>query len=1395
MLTGEQRLQTEAIAAIENGNLEKLEAIFADDSARVSLRAQVQGDGCSILHLAICARRNDMLLSTLERSFVNVDQKNQNGDTALHTAVSLSNTAAASLLISHGASIDLLNGSGMNPLHAAIANSIQDDTLIFAIVPHYLSGNVGIDVTTSGGWTALHLAVEVGMVAVASYLIRSGANIEAQSLSSHGYTSSDGIPGVISRRKLSGELGGWRPLHVAALKGDYMMVRMLLEHSALAFAKDGNGLSSIEKAAAGNYSSIIKLLLFGSSDAPLVAVPAPVAPVRPLQPTKHQSEDPKSSKRRRFKNPFNISKNTNLSLSNQPLTQTATLLVPQLVSYPDAINALHASIQYGDIDTVKMLLPYSLVNYVSPITKLTPISTAALHARVNIIRLLLSGGANPVLANPSGSTAIEIAACHKDPRVFEELEHFSGQIQDELRSSGRSKLLLGAVATGSVETVERLIKRDLLTNNSVWPYKCAKDDALWVSIATNKLEMTETILQLGWPCHFVHVEEAIRMGDSDLVNLVCTMNDALLGKKDASDRNAFHICAENGTGHLFRLLIGLWRGTGDVTVPLTTTDRHGSTPFIIAVSNGNVQIAEQILELVPGERWRPLEITGSSSADKKSVLACAFWPGHLDTILMLLKDANYTSYTATMLVNAMIDDNKLSKHALPVTRVILECCPTVTAGGQLNNSYDEILLTAASYGDMGLIALLLPSLTSTIGRHQVGQALVAAAWSGHDEVLRYIWNDNHDIRSMPCANEALYLAATEGHTSVVRSLLAASNTFTDDSPFTTDQLKNALQAAASADYSGAARAIFEMTSLSDENGALVLHSAVKENNEKLLTGLLALGINAHLQNADGWGPLHYAVICGHKQVAKVLLDHGVGINSMSGDNSAAIHQAAIHDNAPMVTFLLDNGANPTASDELGNLPIHLAAKFGCTNVMDKLCSHESAKSGMLDTKNQAGKTPMDLALENPSDALRPLLYRKAQIVNGVRPSLLHVKCREGDIEKVRLLLQHGAEVDAKDSAQETALHHAVIHNQAAVIKVLIENKRTDLEALQCDGFTPLATALKHQYIAAATLLVDAGADIHTKKHFQEWQPIHDSARYNRLESLKYLAQAGANIKSKTSAGLNSLHLAASGGHVSVVQFLLDRGVPIDDVDDAQKTALIWAIEKQHLDVVKLLLASGAEINYSSKRAWLPLHLAAKNDMTELVEILIGAGADINQEDSCQQETPLHYAAQAGKASNVQLLLASGSNPKVQSKQLHMPLHVAANNGHTTTAEILLKVHSDVDARTSLGRTPLMMAAHSQHGDFVRLMISKGANLHAKDNDGNNALLLASCHKGNSVLGSDALLELGADVNVKNSQGHTPLTFALLHAKRADLVKLYFSKGADANTEVNRDGGFKQPAIF
>ena len=95
----------------------------------------------------------------------------------------------------------------------------------------------------------------------------------------------------------------------------------------------------------------------------------------------------------------------------------------------------------------------------------------------------------------------------------------------------------------------------------------------------------------------------------------------------------------------------------------------------------------------------------------------------------------------------------------------------------------------------------------------------------------------------------------------------------------------------------------------------------------------------------------------------------------------------------------------------------------------------------------------------------------------------------------------------------------------------------------------------------------------------------------------------------------AIHLAASLGHLDVVEELIRAGSTLDDVDRFNRSPLMWAVACGYVEIVKLLLQAGASVATQRKRH--ALHEACKRGFHELAQLLIDAGAPVNNPQHCK----------------------------------------------------------------------------------------------------------------------------------------------------------------------------------
>lgn len=157
-----------------------------------------------------------------------------------------------------------------------------------------------------------------------------------------------------------------------------------------------------------------------------------------------------------------------------------------------------------------------------------------------------------------------------------------------------------------------------------------------------------------------------------------------------------------------------------------------------------------------------------------------------------------------------------------------------------------------------------------------------------------------------------------------------------------------------------------------------------------------------------------------------------------------------------------------------------------------------------------------------------------------------------------------------------------------------------------------------------------------------------------------------------------------------------------------------------------------------------------------------AKTDVNARDDYDR-TPLHVAAYAGQREAMRALAAAGADVNAMERDRYDIVTIAAVADDVPTLKLALDVGCSARNITSPYKgTALIAAAHLGHDEVVRVLIAAGAPLDHVNNLGWTAVMEAV------VLGDGgprhvatvkALVDAGANLELKDRQGDTPLVFA------------------------------------
>ncbi|XP_068913168.1 uncharacterized protein [Tenebrio molitor] len=377
-----------------------------------------------------------------------------------------------------------------------------------------------------------------------------------------------------------------------------------------------------------------------------------------------------------------------------------------------------------------------------------------------------------------------------------------------------------------------------------------------------------------------------------------------------------------------------------------------------------------------------------------------------------------------------------------------------------------------------------------------------------------------------------------------------------------------------------------------------------EETINVMTTLIGCGLDVNAQCGCKTTALHLASELDNDLIVKFLLKRGANINLTDRVGRNALHFALKNSkvNIKIIQLLIDEGINTNAKDENGETPSYLCCRQGHSDALKMLLDRDLpakvvtkketnllhttftkgklnkemirlliSKNADVNGKDDDGCTPLHYACQYDFDLLTATVQSEEDVnaTNICKRNILDrtILSNSSKSKTVHFLIKNGANVNAKDSQNQSVLHYAAFQRNYNCIKVLLDHD-ADINAV-CDyGKTVLHAAFEKVHspdLEVIQLLLSHGVDANKRDNNQKTALDYavTSTKSHRVVNMLFDARAHDQLISADY--VTFLHYAVYHGNCFAVELFLEGRIDLDKIDvNNVEYPLKFAVENQHL---------------------------------------------------------------------------------------------------------------------------------------------------------------------------------------------------------------------------------------
>ena len=429
--------------------------------------------------------------------------------------------------------------------------------------------------------------------------------------------------------------------------------------------------------------------------------------------------------------------------------------------------------------------------------------------------------------------------------------------------------------------------------------------------------------------------------------------------------------------------------------------------------------------------------------------------------------------------------------------LVFTCCGLAVAQGE------PAIADAAKSGDLKTVRALVKQAVDVNAAQPDGMTALHWAVQRRDLEMTDALLDagaDHSITNRTGA-KPLYLAANNGDAAIITRLLDAGE---DVNAVLTGEGETVLMLTAYTGNPAAVKVLLDRgadVNTQQFRGQTALMWAAADGHADVVKLLLDRGADPSLSSTastkpekrppGGMTPLLFAARQGKLEAARALLDGGANINQAGADNTSPLLIAVVNGHYDLASLLIERGADPNVADANGRTPLYAAIDLRNIQWSQAPAPELPQATHMAMIKQLlAAHADPSIKMTGKVGHRGSFDMRWTDLKGGTAFSRA---AWNGDIEVMRLLLEHGADPKVVTEKGETALlllagagwplGQGYIRSEqeiTAALDLLVEEQHMDVNAATSEGITPVICAIFKGDNFVLQYLVDHGARLDVK---------------------------------------------------------------------------------------------------------------------------------------------------------------------------------------------------------------------------------------------------------------------------------------------------------------------------